>query len=72
MSKLLLRCACFQLVILLSPGQLHAQYLDPGSGSILIQVLLGGLVGLAAVLKLYWSKIRGVIPGGRRAPRDGN
>jgi len=31
-------------------------YLDPGSGSMLLQLLLGGLAGLAIVLKLYWHR----------------
>jgi hypothetical protein len=59
-------------VTLLLPATLHAQYLDPGSGSILIQVLLGGVVGLAAIVKLYWHKIRRVLPGSKKAPPDGD
>lgn len=49
------------LVLLLAvcvPGQAHA-YLDPTSGSILLQVLLGGLAGAALALKLFWHKILG-------------
>lgn len=53
-----------------SPATAHAQYLDPGSSSILIQVLLGGIVGLAAIVKLYWNKIRGVLSWSRKSPRD--
>jgi hypothetical protein len=34
-------------------------YLDPGSGSILIQVLVAALLGLAVVIRAYWSKIKG-------------
>lgn len=52
------------------PAAAHAQYLDPGSSSILVQVLLGGIVGLAAIVKLYWSKIRGVLSWSRKSPRD--
>jgi hypothetical protein len=33
----------------------HA-YLDPGTGSMILQVLLGGVAGLALVGKLYWHK----------------
>lgn len=33
-------------------------YLDPGTGSVLIQGLLAGLVSALAVLKLYWQKIK--------------
>jgi hypothetical protein len=35
----------------------HA-YLDPGSGSFLIQLLIAGLVGLAFIIKGYWGKIK--------------
>ncbi len=31
-------------------------YLDPGTGSILLQGLLGGIAGAAVFLKLYWHK----------------
>jgi hypothetical protein len=33
-------------------------YLDPSSGSILVQAVIGGVVGLGAILRLYWGKIR--------------
>jgi hypothetical protein len=32
-------------------------YLDPGTGSIILQVLLGGIAGLALVGRLYWHKL---------------
>jgi hypothetical protein len=35
-------------------------YLDPGSGSMMLQLLLGGVVGVAAILKLYWSAFVGL------------
>lgn len=31
-------------------------YLDPGSGSMLLQVLLGGVAALAVILKFYWNR----------------
>ena len=34
---------------------LHA-YLDPGSGSMLLQVLLGGFAALGVVIRLYWQR----------------
>jgi hypothetical protein len=37
----------------------HA-YLDPGSGSILIQVLVAGLLGGAFLIKTYWRKLKGL------------
>lgn len=35
-------------------------YLDPGSGSFIIQMLLAGGLGLAFLLKTYWRKIKGL------------
>jgi hypothetical protein len=35
-------------------------YLDPGSGSMMLQLLLGGIVGVAAILKLYWNSFTGL------------
>ena len=32
-------------------------YLDPGTGSMILQVLLGGFAGLALVGKLYWHRL---------------
>jgi len=34
-------------------------YLDPGTGSMMLQLLLAGLAGLAVTLKLTWRRIRG-------------
>jgi hypothetical protein len=33
-------------------------YLDPGSGSIIIQAIIGALAGAAITLKIYWHKIK--------------
>lgn len=40
-------------------------YLDPGSGSFIIQLLLGAGMGLLVAIKLYWAKIKGVFKRGR-------
>ena len=34
-------------------------YLDPGSGSFLIQLLIAALLGGAVALRAYWGKIKG-------------
>ncbi len=50
------------LAILMILGHLSISdayaYLDPGSGSIIIQMLVGTLVGVGIVLKLYWQKFK--------------
>ena len=37
----------------------HA-YLDPGSGSMLLQVLLGGFAAVGVIAKLYWHRLTAV------------
>jgi hypothetical protein len=32
-------------------------YLDPGSSSVLIQVLAGGVAAIGVTAKLFWSRI---------------
>ena len=34
-------------------------YLDPGSGSFLIQLAIAALLGLGVALRAYWGKIKG-------------
>jgi hypothetical protein len=43
----------------------HA-YLDAGTGSLILQVLLGGFAGLALAGKLFWQKFVSLF-GGRRS-----
>ena len=38
-------------------SEAHA-YLDPGSGSVVIQMLVGALAGVGIALKIYWQKIK--------------
>lgn len=33
-------------------------YLDPGSGSFILQLIIGGIVGLLVALKAFWGRIR--------------
>ena len=40
------------------PKRFACAYLDAGSGSMLIQLLLGGTAGLLMAIKLFWRKIR--------------
>jgi len=50
----------FQLMTLLSPILRPQAYLDPGSGSFLVQLLIAGLVGAGFLIKTYWKKIKGL------------
>ncbi len=45
-------------------------YLDPGTGSMLVQMLLGGVAGALVVGKLYWHRIKAFF--GRRPQKNGD
>ena len=32
-------------------------YLDPGSGSMILQIIAGGLAAVAVTAKLYWNRV---------------
>jgi hypothetical protein len=55
--KQLYRFILAALALLALLPRLVFGYLDPGSGSMLLQVLLGGAVGLIVIVKLYWNNI---------------
>jgi hypothetical protein len=38
----------------------HA-YVDPGSGSMLLQLLLGGVAGAVVLVKYYWHRLRALL-----------
>ena len=42
----------------------HA-YLDPGTGSMLVQLLLGGVAGALVIGKLYWARLTAMFGFGR-------
>ena len=47
-----------------------AAYLDPGSGSMLLQVLLGGVAGIAVIAKLYWGRVLSLLGIRRDPPKE--
>jgi hypothetical protein len=49
--------------ILLSILGKQNAYLDPGSGSFLLQLLIAGLLGLGVAVKVYWNKVKGLFGG---------
>ncbi len=49
-------------VYLAFPSPAHA-YLDPGTGSILLQGLIGAVVGGWVATRLYWSKLKSFVQG---------
>lgn len=46
-------------------------YLDPGTGSMLLQVILGGIAAIGVAIKLYWHKLRVALGMAKKAkPED--
>ena len=39
-------------------GQPAFAYLDPGTGSMILQLLLGGVAGALVIGKLYWHRLK--------------
>jgi hypothetical protein len=56
------------IFIFMAPASSFA-YLDPGSGSMLLQIILGGVAGLVVVCKLYWGRFLSLL-GIRKKPND--
>jgi hypothetical protein len=48
------------LLVFAAETQVDA-YLDPGSGSMLVQLLLGGVAGAAVLFKLGWHRLRSML-----------
>ena len=63
------RVAMAAMIVCMSTSTAHA-YLDPGTGSIILQVLLGGIAGLVLAGKLYWHKLLALSGVGRRVPES--
>ena len=45
-------------------------YLDPGSGSILIQLLIAALLGAGFVIRSQWAKIKKMLNIGNEDTKD--
>ena len=54
------------LLTFLFPQRAEA-YLDPGTGSIILQALIGGILGGLIALKASWQKVAGFFNKNKRA-----
>jgi hypothetical protein len=45
------------LALLATPAQLSA-YIDPGSGSFFVQMLVAGVLGASVTIKTFWKQIK--------------
>ena len=57
---------CWTLVAVFAYVPDAFAYLDPGTGSILLQGLIAGLAGGLMAIRLYWRKLKEVFDGRTR------
>lgn len=43
------------------------QYLDPGSGSLIIQIVLAALLGAGVAIRVFWKNIKSFFTGKKNA-----
>lgn len=64
-------------LILISSGLLMSTtpayaYLDPSTGSVLLQIILGGFAGLAVAGKMYWTQLMSFFRFGKKKDKSGS
>ena len=57
-------CAVLLCVLVLFPPSAHA-YIDPGTGSYIIQIAIAGVAAGAFAIKMFWRKIRALFSSNR-------
>ncbi len=50
------------LAVALFPTDAHA-YIDPGTGSYIIQIVIAGIMAGALALKMFWGRIKAMFSG---------
>ena len=52
------------------PHVAHANYIDPGAGAMLLQIVFGGVAGIAVVVKIFWHRIVSIFRRNNVEPTD--
>jgi hypothetical protein len=48
------------IALVVVSGKLAFSYLNPRTGSLILQVLIGGVLSLAFLVKLFWRQLTGI------------
>ncbi len=70
MSAMLSLALALLAATVLTPATAHA-YVDPGTGSMVLQGVIAGILGVGLTLKLYWRRIRKRLTGNRPNNKPG-
>ena len=57
------------LISLIFTFKAHA-YIDPGSGSIILQALLGAIAAIGASISIYWNKFKNLFKRKKKTEKD--
>ena len=57
-SSLVLSASALVLCLYLLSAIDAFSYIDPGSGSYVLQILIASILGILPLIKLYWSKVK--------------
>ncbi|HUV73162.1 MAG TPA: hypothetical protein VMW79_02525 [Anaerolineae bacterium] len=68
--KCLTHSAVFALLLLIASAPAAHAYIDPGTGSYVIQLLIAALAGLAVAVKIYWNRIKGLFSRSSQETED--
>lgn len=68
------QCALLTIIVvamLACPPDAQA-YIDPGTGSFVIQGIIAAVVGAGVAVKLFWGRIKATLAGRQPDQRDGD
>lgn len=66
-SNFVISCVLFLLIWGLFPPSAHA-YIDPGTGSYILQIVIAGIAAGILAVKMFWGRIKSLFSGNR--PKD--
>jgi len=69
MNRIHMALLAVPAMLLFSTQDAYA-YLDPGTGSMLLQGLIGGIAGGLFAIRLYWGKLKSRFGRVPASPRD--
>jgi|GEM_PF-291409 len=56
--------------LLFTPIHSAHAYVDPGTGSYILQITIGVIFGIAFAVKSFWSSIISTLRGNKKSPKD--